>query len=582
MLRLSPKSPARTRLARPTLEGLERRELLSIATLPRPDHVVIVIEENHAYNQIIGSSAAPYINSLARQGALFTQSYALSHPSQPNYLQLFSGSNQGVTTDNCLTSPRTTPNLGAELLQNGYTFAGYSEDLPAVGSTVCTSGQYARKHNPWVNWQGASANAIPAGSNLRLSDFPSDYSTLPTVSFVIPNQNNDMHNGSDPATITQGDTWLRSHLDGYVQWAQNNNSLLIVTFDEDNSASGNRIATLFLGPMVAPGQYAQHITHYDVLRTVEDLYGLPYAGASASATPITNAWASPWQEQDVGSVGQAGGSLEWDVYGSYFLQGAGAGIGGSADAFHYVYQPLHGDGWVQAEVGAVDYTDPGALAGLTIREDLSAGAKQATIALRADGGSQFLSRSAAGGASDSASGPYLGAPATLYLERAGDTLSGWTYTDATGWVNVGSVTISMAGDVYLGLAVTSNTTATLANASFDSVSYSVGAAPAPAPAPRAARPAGGSPAGSVERDAALTNLAEPAPTTWERGLAGEPASPIAPGREVVFPVPVPLLWQAPEEGAVRRSDVALLGRDAEAERALLDGALFAAGVDGGR
>src|SRR5713226_5584660 len=116
----SPRSPARRphprpagRPARPTLEVLEHRELLSIASLPLPDHVVIAIEENHAYSQIIGSANAPYLNSLAQQGALFTQSFALSHPSQPNYIQLFSGSNQGVTTDNCLTSPLQTPNLGA-------------------------------------------------------------------------------------------------------------------------------------------------------------------------------------------------------------------------------------------------------------------------------------------------------------------------------------------------------------------------------------------------------------------------------------------------------------------------------------
>lgn len=79
--------------------------------VPRPDHVVIVIEENHSYSEIIGSPAAPYINSLAAQGALFTQSYAITHPSQPNYLDLFSGFNQGVTNDSC---PHyfTTDNLG--------------------------------------------------------------------------------------------------------------------------------------------------------------------------------------------------------------------------------------------------------------------------------------------------------------------------------------------------------------------------------------------------------------------------------------------------------------------------------------
>src|SRR5437763_17138020 len=86
--------------------------------VPRPDHVVIVIEENHSYSQIIGSSAAPYINSLAAQGALFTQSYAITHPSQPNYLHFFSGSAQGVTDDTCPPpgSPYSAANLGGELI----------------------------------------------------------------------------------------------------------------------------------------------------------------------------------------------------------------------------------------------------------------------------------------------------------------------------------------------------------------------------------------------------------------------------------------------------------------------------------
>src|SRR5262245_37258153 len=95
------------------LETLEDRLLLSLP--PTPDHVVIAIEENRAYSQIIGSSAAPYINSLATQGALMTNSFAIEHPSEPNYLDLFSGSNQGVTDDSC---PHTfsTPNLGGELI----------------------------------------------------------------------------------------------------------------------------------------------------------------------------------------------------------------------------------------------------------------------------------------------------------------------------------------------------------------------------------------------------------------------------------------------------------------------------------
>ena len=103
--------------------------------MPRPDHVVVVIEENHAYNQIIGSPSAPYINGLAANNVSFTNSHAIEHPSQPNYLDLFSGANQGVTDDSC---PHTfsAANLGSELIGAGLTFAGYSEDLPAAGSPV--------------------------------------------------------------------------------------------------------------------------------------------------------------------------------------------------------------------------------------------------------------------------------------------------------------------------------------------------------------------------------------------------------------------------------------------------------------
>src|SRR5262249_22937204 len=157
--------------------------------VPTPSHVVIAIEENHAYNQIIGSSSAPYINSLANSGALFTQSFAITHPSEPNYLAFFSGSTQGITDDSC---PHTfgPPDLGGELIAAGLTFGGYSEDLPSVGSTVCTSGSYARKHNPWVNFTD-----VPSSDNLPFTSFPTNFSTLPTVSIVVPNQQNDMHDG---------------------------------------------------------------------------------------------------------------------------------------------------------------------------------------------------------------------------------------------------------------------------------------------------------------------------------------------------------------------------------------------------
>jgi hypothetical protein len=259
---------------------------LLLSGVPRPDHVVIVMEENHSYSEIIGSPDAPYINALAGQSASFTSSFAIEHPSEPNYLDIFSGSNQGITDDRAVTQPFATPNLGASLIQAGLTFSGYAQGLPSVGSTVFTSGDYAGRHNPWVDWQGASANAIPAADNQPFTNFPSDFSTLPTVSFVVPDLQHDMHDG----TIASADTWLKDNLNSYIQWAQTHNSLFILTFDEDDTGHSNQITTLFDGPMVVPGSYGETINHFSVLRTVEDMYGLPAAGASATAAPITDVW----------------------------------------------------------------------------------------------------------------------------------------------------------------------------------------------------------------------------------------------------------------------------------------------------
>jgi len=186
--------------------------------VPRPDHVVILVLENHSITNVLDNPDAPYINSLATAGANMVQSYAETHPSQPNYLALFSGSTNGLTDDSC---PNTyaTDNLGAQALAAGIGYTGYAESLPSVGYTGCTSGRYARKHSPWVNFSN-----VPAASNQPLTSFPTDYPTLPTVSFVIPNLDHDMHDG----TIAQGDTWIHDNLDGYVQWAKTHNSLLVL------------------------------------------------------------------------------------------------------------------------------------------------------------------------------------------------------------------------------------------------------------------------------------------------------------------------------------------------------------------
>jgi phosphatidylinositol-3-phosphatase len=257
---------------------------LAAAAMPQPAHVVIVVEENRSETNIIGGKSAPFINALAANGAMMAQSFAETHPSEPNYLALFAGSTLGVTKDVCPVNGGATPNLASELLAAGYTFVGYAEGLPTAGSTVCSAGKYARKHVPWANFTN-----VPPANSLPFSAFPmGNYASLPTVSFVIPNNDDNMHDGS----IAQGDAWLNRELSGYANWAVANNSLLIVTWDEDDNTNRNQIPTVIYGGHVQPGTYNEQISHYNVLSTLEQMYGLPKTGYAASAPPIATIWAA--------------------------------------------------------------------------------------------------------------------------------------------------------------------------------------------------------------------------------------------------------------------------------------------------
>src|SRR5205085_428876 len=104
---------------------------------------------------------------------------------------------------------------------------------------------------------------------------------------VVPNLNDDAHDG----TVAQSDTWLRDHLGAYATWAASHNSLLVVTYDEGDAAdAANRITTIFHGARVKPGQYATAVSHYNVLRTIEDMYALPPMNNAPTAAPIDYIW----------------------------------------------------------------------------------------------------------------------------------------------------------------------------------------------------------------------------------------------------------------------------------------------------
>lgn len=247
--------------------------------LPRYRHVVVVVFENTSYSTV--KAHAPYFMALADRGALMTRSHAVTHPSQPNYLALFAGSTFGKG-DECPFRLRGR-HLASQLLAHGDTFKAYSESLPTVGYRGCSGsdGQYRRKHAPWVSFRSFRQRL-----HKPLSAFPSRYSRLPTVSFVIPNMCHDMHDCSTAA----GDRWLRKHLDGYARWAKKHHSLLIVTFDENDGSSGNHIYTALVGARISRGTYSRPINHFNMLRTLEDLFDLPALRKAADHRRITGIW----------------------------------------------------------------------------------------------------------------------------------------------------------------------------------------------------------------------------------------------------------------------------------------------------
>ena len=242
-----------------------------------PAHLVVVVFENKGIEQILGTGAAPVFDALAARGTLYTHLYAITHPSQPNYVALFSGSTQGLSDDSCPHAFHGAANLGRQLLDAGLTFTGYAEALPHSGFTGCRSGRYARKHAPWTDFAD-----LPASVSQPYSAFPGDFAALPTVSFVVPDMCDDMHD----CPIGTGDRWLGAHLTGYASWARTHHSLLVVTFDEDDSHGPNLIPTIVVGQDVPAARVDTPADQYTILRTVEACFGLPPIGLAAARAPL--------------------------------------------------------------------------------------------------------------------------------------------------------------------------------------------------------------------------------------------------------------------------------------------------------
>ena len=257
---------------------------------PTFSHVVVVVEENHSYSDVIGSSAMPYLNSLASQYGLATQYFANGHPSMPNYLMLTTG--QMETFDDNFSGTISDDNVVRELVNAGKSWKAYEESIPSAGYLGGDVAPYVRRHNPF-SYLSDVQNDPSQGTNIvPFSQFASDLSsnTLPQFSFISPDVNDDAHNG----TLAAADSWLQSNLAPLLASSTFQNSgLLIITFDEsevtDLDHGGGHVATVVISSKSKMKYQSQtEYQHQSTLRLVLAASGVDkFPGLAGTASDMT-------------------------------------------------------------------------------------------------------------------------------------------------------------------------------------------------------------------------------------------------------------------------------------------------------
>jgi phospholipase C len=270
------------------------------ATAPGYKHVIWIWMENHSYNSIIGSSRAPYINSLATECGLASNYHNVSHPSLPNYISATSGLGYRAIAKfdrDCNPVPGcVTP--AASIFGQGETWKAYQESMPS-NCHKGNSGHYAVRHNPppyFTGLRGCATFDVPYARLAR------DLSAgkLPAFSFVTPNLVDDMHNSSVPV----GDTWLAANLPTILRSPEytGGSTAVFLTWDEGEGGTatkcatnttdvGCHVATIVISPSTRRGtRSAKLFNHYSLLGTTEQLLGLPALGKAASFPTMTSAF----------------------------------------------------------------------------------------------------------------------------------------------------------------------------------------------------------------------------------------------------------------------------------------------------
>jgi hypothetical protein len=255
--------------------------------VPSFDHVVVIVFENKEREHVLGNASAPTFNRYARRYANMTAYYAVTHPSLPNYIALVSGSTQGITT-NCTDCAVDAPSLADSLDAAGMTWRTYAQGLPYSGFTGAAYGRYAKKHNPFLYFRSIVDDGRRRNRIVPFARLAADIraKALPDFSLVVPDLCTSMHDCS----ISVGDAWLRRVATPLVTLPR---TAVFVLFDEGltSERGGGHTPALVLGTAVRGGaRFGAFSGHYEVLRTIEDAWGLPLLGASARARPITGIW----------------------------------------------------------------------------------------------------------------------------------------------------------------------------------------------------------------------------------------------------------------------------------------------------
>ncbi len=257
--------------------------------LSRATKVLVVIEENHSYDQM--RQGMPFLAGLSERYGYATRWSAIAHPSEPNYLAIAGGSTFGVTDDgppqDHASKIGNAPSVFDLALRAGKTAATYAQsmrDACHLSDHPRTNPTYVVRHNPWVFFPAGRADCQK--EDRPVGAFARDARTngLPNVGFLIPDLDHDAHDG----TLAVADDWLRSTLGPALRSEdfRTGRLVVIVTADEDDHTAGNTVLTSVLTPALSHKVVDTPLTHYSLTRYLCQVLGVPMLGNASTAPDL--------------------------------------------------------------------------------------------------------------------------------------------------------------------------------------------------------------------------------------------------------------------------------------------------------